>query len=313
MEIIFVNLKRFEVSTELGGVCPVPNPIEWIRSVIQKTMDLGLSEIEGLELVYLLPEALIPTVLEKVDWKNQISDRVEFGCQGIHWENIKKEGNFGAFTSLRPAAAMANLGCTWTILGHSEDRRAKYQLLEAYDPSILIDANRSTRASSSVGQIIKKEIRCAFDAGINVLFCIGETQKEHGDGTPTQVFERVENILCQQLLDTLTGLSIPEARKLVIGYEPIWAIGPGKLPPGKEYIAFVSSFIKKTVKELLDYDISVVYGGGLKEENAAMLSTISSVDGGLVALTRFTDPIGFYVEDLKVIISKYLNNREAAI
>ena len=59
MEIIFVNLKRFEVSTELGGICPVPDPIKWIKSVIQKTIDLGLTEIEGLELVYLLPEALL--------------------------------------------------------------------------------------------------------------------------------------------------------------------------------------------------------------------------------------------------------------
>lgn len=311
MKNIFINLKRFDVGRRFGGVCPIDDPAAWIEFVIDRSMELGLGANEDLAIVYLLPEGLVSPAIRRLA-KNLPSRQkaIAIGCQGVHWDDVKPGKNFGAFTSLQPAAAMVNLGCTWAILGHSEERQAKFQFLESYDPSISTEPNRSARALSTVSQIIRKEIRCAVGAGINVLVCIGETQKEHGDGTPTQVMERIEKILYQQLLDTLTGVSIPEERKLVIGYEPIWAIGPGKTPPGKEYITFVSSFIKQKVKELCDYDVSVVYGGGLKEENAAMLSTISSVDGGLVALTRFTDPIGFYVEDLNAIISKYLYNRE---
>jgi len=93
----------------------------------------------------------------------------------------------------------------------------------------------------------------------------------------------------------------------VIGYEPVWAIGPGKTPPGKEYISFVSSFIKEVIQDELGFDPVVVYGGGLKVENAGMLSSIETVGGGLVALTRFTGEIGFEVEGLKRIIEEYIS------
>ncbi|MEG1134455.1 MAG: triose-phosphate isomerase, partial [Cellulosilyticaceae bacterium] len=73
-----------------------------------------------------------------------------------------------------------------------------------------------------------------------------------------------------------------------------------------EYIAFVSAYIKETVQELYGFDIPVVYGGGLKEENAKMISDIATVDGGLVALTQFSGEIGFYAEDLRKIIDKYM-------
>lgn len=92
----------------------------------------------------------------------------------------------------------------------------------------------------------------------------------------------------------------------MIGYEPIWAIGPGKTPPGKEYISFVSNFIKDTVKNEFDFEPTVVYGGGLKVENAGMLAQIDTIDGGLIALTKFTAEIGFSVKGLSEIINQYL-------
>jgi triosephosphate isomerase len=95
----------------------------------------------------------------------------------------------------------------------------------------------------------------------------------------------------------------------VIGYEPVWAIGPGKTPPNSEYIAYVSNLIKDMVNSLYGFEIQVVYGGGLKEENAGMIAGISTIDGGLVALTRFSGEIGFYVEDLKKIIENYTSTK----
>ena len=95
-------------------------------------------------------------------------------------------------------------------------------------------------------------------------------------------------------------------RSVVVAYEPIWAIGPGKVPPSSEYIAYVSSYIKQRVQEAHGFTPPVVYGGGLKEENAGAIAGIPSIDGGLVALTRFTGEIGFDPDGLKGIVDRYL-------
>ena len=81
----------------------------------------------------------------------------------------------------------------------------------------------------------------------------------------------------------------------------MWSIGPGKTPAGKEYIAMVASFVKETTG-----GVDVVYGGGLKKDNAEMLASIPEIDGGLIALTRFTGDIGFYPEEYLEIIRLYL-------
>ena len=88
---------------------------------------------------------------------------------------------------------------------------------------------------------------------------------------------------------------------MVIGYEPIWSIGPGKTPADKPYITKVAKFIKECIG-----GIDVVYGGGLKADNAEMLASIAEIDGGLIALTRFQGEIGFYPEEYLEIIRLYL-------
>ena len=89
--------------------------------------------------------------------------------------------------------------------------------------------------------------------------------------------------------------------KVVIGYEPIWSIGPGKTPAGKEYITKIARFVKEVTG-----GIDVVYGGGLKVDNAEMLASIDEIDGGLIALTRFQGEIGFYPDEYLEIIRTYL-------
>jgi triosephosphate isomerase len=118
---------------------------------------------------------------------------------------------------------------------------------------------------------------------------------------------RIRNVLHSQVEIGLRDVApLLSKRKLIIDYEPRWAIGPGKTPPGADYIAFVSSIIKETVASLCGFTPPVVYGGGLKEENAKMLSDIDTINGGLVALTQFTGDIGFYPDGLKKIVDIYL-------
>lgn len=88
---------------------------------------------------------------------------------------------------------------------------------------------------------------------------------------------------------------------MAIAYEPIWSIGPGKTPADTPYIEKIARFVKQRTGGL-----PVVYGGGLKAHNAAMLASIEEIDGGLIALTRFSGEIGFYPEEYLEIIRLYL-------
>ena len=124
---------------------------------------------------------------------------------------------------------------------------------------------------------------------MKVLYCIGEKSEEQ---------ERWQEVLGEQLRVGLDGV---DKSKIVIGYEPIWSIGPGKTPADKEYITKIAKFVKEKTGGM-----DVVYGGGLKQANAAMLASIDEIDGGLIALTRFQGEIGYYPEEYLEIIQLYM-------
>ena len=121
---IFVNLKRFDIPRSLQGICPVENPVAWIRELMRQTLDLGLGGDPELQLVYLLPEALLPAALEVLAAAPQERRKnLGVGCQNVFKADTAEGGNFGAFTSFRTGKAMRNLGCAWSMIGHSEERK----------------------------------------------------------------------------------------------------------------------------------------------------------------------------------------------
>ena len=127
------------------------------------------------------------------------------------------------------------------------------------------------------------------EASLSVLYCIGETSEEQ---------PQWEQVLGEQLDVGLAGV---DKSRVVIAYEPVWSIGPGKTPAGKDYITKIARFVKERTGGM-----DVVYGGGLKADNAAMLASIEEIDGGLIALTRFQGEIGFYPAEYLEIIRLYL-------
>ena len=127
------------------------------------------------------------------------------------------------------------------------------------------------------------------EQGLTVLYCIGEKSEEQ---------EAWQQVLGDQLSIGLDGV---DKSKVVIAYEPIWSIGPGKTPADKPYIEKIARFVKERTDGL-----DVVYGGGLKVDNAEMLASIPEIDGGLIALTRFSGEIGFYPDEYLDIIRLYL-------
>lgn len=309
MKEIYVNLKRFDIPKKYGGICPDVNPEKWIQGIIRKTMEMKLGLMEGVEITYFLPEALLTSAQEMLaELPEEKIGHFFIGCQGVYREDVKKGGNFGAFTTARPASSMKALGIKWTMIGHSEERKEKLSLMTAYDAGIIADPQRYRAALEAVETVLNEEVWCALNRGINVLFCVGETAEQKGSDDPREYVPRVKEVLRNQICRGLEG--IKEALKtcrVSIGYEPIWAIGPGKIPPNGDYVSFVSAWIKEVCREELGMELPVVYGGGLKEENAAEMAAVKTLDGGLVALTKFTDPIAFDVESLKNIIEAYIN------
>lgn len=307
MKYIFVNLKRFDVPKSMGGICQFENPAEWVENVMKESVKNGLGRLDDILVTYLMPEALILKAFDELNsYKEDEASTVKIGSQGVFRENVRKGGNFGAFTTNLPAAAAKNMGCSWSIIGHSEERSDKLGILGKFDPAILKELSGLKKAKACIDRMINEEVLCALESGIDVLMCVGETSEEKGEGDFETQKSRIEEVLSSQLEIGLRGVKdyLPE-RKIVIGYEPIWAIGPGKTPPGKEYISFVSALIKDIVKNKLGFDVPVVYGGGLKEENAGMIAGIETINGGLVALTKFTGDIAFEPEGLRNIIEKY--------
>lgn len=305
---IFINLKRFDVPRAKGGVCPADNAGRWIEDVIAKSVELNLGSLEGVKVIYLVPEALIIPAQEKLaEYPESHRANVRVGCQSVFRDNIGPGKNFGAFTTNMPAASAYQMGCRWTLIGHSEERRDKQEIIEMFQPDLKQNDEFRERCAAAVDGLINREVLSALEQGMDVLFCVGETAEERGEGSFEEQQSRIRSSLSGQIERGLRGTADYFAnRQIIIGYEPIWAIGPGKTPPDREYIAYVSTLIKDMAKELYGFDVPVVYGGGLKEENAAMIASIDTIDGGLVALTRFTGEIGFYVEDLKMIIEKYI-------
>ena len=221
------------------------------------------------------PEAHIPAAVAALSEGSP----VKIGCQGVYRMNTAKGGNFGAFTTSRPASAMKAMGVTATIIGHCEERNDKAGIL----------AEAGVCDSAAVNRLLNKEIRIAVENGMSVLYCIGEKSEEQ---------ERWQDVLREQLEVGLDGV---DKSRVVIGYEPVWSIGPGKTPAGKEYITKVARFVKEVTG-----GIDVVYGGGLKADNAEMLASIDEIDGGLIALTCFSGEIGFYPDQYAEIIALYL-------
>lgn len=277
MKHIFVNFKRFDVPAEMGGVNRI-SPIEDYSSTIVNAVKDELGKYQDVEFVQYYPEAQIKDAVKCAE-----GSALRIGCQGVYRSDVAKGGNFGAFTTSRPASAMDAFGVKDTIIGHCEERRDLMEILSLGGCS----------DSSVVNKILNKEILQAQNRGMNVLYCVGEKDTE---------LDVWDEVITRQLKEGLEGADLS---KVVIAYEPIWSIGPGKTPAGKEYIQKVARLIKSVLG-----DVDVVYGGGLKQDNAYMLSTIDEISGGLIALTQFTGEIGFYPDQYLDIIRSYLNKEQ---
>ena len=174
---------------------------------------------------------------------------------GLGAQNLYFEAN-GAFTGEISTSMLCDLKCTYVILGHSERRH------------ILGETDA----------LINKKVRAALTAGLTPIVCVGELLAEREAGKTTEVIRR-------QFDGSLAGLSVEELGKIVIAYEPVWAIGTGKVAT-TEQAEQVHLDLRKIMADRYNKEVAekvrIQYGGSVKPDNAAALLAQPNIDGALV-------------------------------
>ena len=162
----------------------------------------------------------------------------------------------GAYTGEISPRMLLDVGCSWTIIGHSERRH------------ILGESDA----------FLNEKLRFALASDINVMFCIGELLEERKGGTMEKVLER-------QVVKGLEGLTAADLDRVVVAYEPVWAIGTGETATpdqAEEAHVFVRGLIEKIFGADAAAALRIQYGGSVKPDNAAELIARENIDGFLV-------------------------------
>ncbi len=163
----------------------------------------------------------------------------------------------GAYTSQVSAEMLVDVGCRYTLAGHSERREH----------------------SGDSDDVVAAKMRRAFDCGLNVILCVGEKEAERDRGEERSVVRR-------QIDAALGAVSREEAAgRLVVAYEPVWAIGTGRTATSadaQEMHAFLRGVLAGRYDTGLAEEIRILYGGSVKPANAAELLGANDIDGVLV-------------------------------
>ena len=174
---------------------------------------------------------------------------------GLGAENCADHAK-GAYTGEVSAAMVASTGATYVRLGHSE-RRQYY---------------------GETSETLKEKVALAFENGLTPIFCIGEVLEERENGTAFDVVKK-------QIVDALFHLSAEDFSKIILAYEPVWAIGTGKTATddqAEEMHAFIRGVIAEKYGQEVADNTSILYGGSCKPGNAKALFAKPNVDGGLI-------------------------------
>ena len=175
---------------------------------------------------------------------------VKLGAQNCYWENS------GAFTGEVSPQMIKELGCGYVIIGHSE-RRAMF---------------------SETNETVNKKIKAALTDNLIPILCVGETLSER---EAKETFE----VIRSHVEGGLNGLDKQQAKNLIIAYEPVWAIGTGKVAT-PEQAEEVHKFIRELLEKLYGKSISdavrIQYGGSVKPDNAEELMKKPNIDGALI-------------------------------
>jgi len=185
-----------------------------------------------------------------------VADRLEGSNIKVSGQNCSTEVKEGAHTGEVAAFMLRDAGASHVIVGHSE-RRQSYAETDA---------------------MVRKKYQAAISAGLTVILCVGETldQRERGNA---------ENVVRGQLEGGLSGLTAPDLDRIILAYEPVWAIGTGRTATpeqAQEMHAFIRRVFAEGHTAKAAEALRILYGGSVKPDNIAGLMGQADIDGALV-------------------------------
>lgn len=220
---------------------------------MHKTVDEALDLAEGLveetngttsEILIFPPYTVLESVADAIDGKH-----VHYGAQDLHWEDK------GAFTGAISGSQIADIGCEYVLIGHSERRH-------------VFGENE---------KIVAQKLIAAYRNGLKPMLCVGENLAEREAG-------KTARIISMQLKSALKVITSEQAEELSIAYEPVWAIGSGKAATpadAQEVCHLIREKVAKLMSPEIARKIRILYGGSVNEKNAASFS-FGDIDGVLV-------------------------------
>lgn len=231
------------------------------KLIIAGNWKLNNTTKEAVELVTLLKRGLCdvadvdmvvcPVATALTDVKDVlIESNIGLGAQNMFWEDS------GAFTGEISAPLLKEIGVQYVIIGHSERRQY----------------------FGETDETVNKKIKAALAHDLIPIVCVGEVLQERENDKTFQVIKK-------QCEGAFSGLTAQEMEKIVIAYEPVWAIGTGKTAtPGQaqEVHKFIRQLLVKLYDENVAETIRIQYGGSVKPENSAELMSQPDIDGALV-------------------------------
>ena len=175
---------------------------------------------------------------------------IKIGAQNMHYADQ------GAFTGEISAPMLKELNIDYVVLGHSERRQY----------------------FNETNETVNKKVVKALEAGIDPILCVGETLEE-------REASETKNVCKEQTEKALVGVSAEDMKKVVIAYEPVWAIGTGKTATAEDandVIAYIREVVKGLYGEEISEEVRIQYGGSVKPSNVAEIMNQSDIDGALV-------------------------------
>lgn len=210
-----------------------------------KQLKEELGDVERVEVAIFPPFTSLWAVKKIIE-----DSRIGLGAQNMYWEEK------GAYTGEVSPHMLLDAGCKYVILGHSERR----QYFGETDAGV------------------NRKIKAALSLGLTPVVCVGESLKEREAG-------RAEEVVESQVKKCLEGLDLQQIKKLIIAYEPVWAIGTGKIATphqAQEMHSFIRGILEELWGKKICSSVRIQYGGSVKPENIKELMKQPDIDGALV-------------------------------
>ena len=210
-----------------------------------KAVAEATKDFAGVDVVCCTPAIDVPAAVEAGR-----GTHVKIGAENAHWEEK------GAYTGEISTGMLVDAGAEYVIIGHSERRQY----------------------FGETDETVNKRARAVIAAGLTAIVCVGETLEEREAG-------KLEEVISRQMNVGLADVSAADCARLVIAYEPVWAIGTGRTATpdqAQEVHALIRATLAKLVGEGAAESVRIQYGGSMKPGNAAELLAKKDIDGGLI-------------------------------